>query len=147
MGMATKKRKVRRVLRRYRHRHVYRPLSPAQRRFRIFEHDFHTVLEASVRAGGRSPAAIVRDAELAALAMAEAIDARRPKNSDAMALRFHVRGTRSPWREWQSLFDRMVHSMSERTSLTPSKVVARSAQIADLALDVLRRRRLRKGVA
>lgn len=139
-ALAKKAGKSRRVLRRYRFRYRYVPPSPAMRRFRIFEHDFNTLIEAAVRAGVRSPAAIVRDAELAAVAMGEAIAARRPKTGEGTGSRFHRRN-RSPWREWQSFFDRMVHQMSERTTLSAAQVVKRSEQITDMALEVLRARR------
>jgi len=139
-GKRSKQGKVRVVRRR--RVFYYAPPSPAARKFRTFEHDFHTILEASVRAGTRSPAAMVRDAELAADRMAEVVEARRPSNDPNV--RFHYRRRISPWREWSHLFDRMVHSMSERTSLSPAQVVKRSEAIADLAIRVLRTRRRSK---
>lgn len=71
--------------------------------------------------------------------MGEAIAARRPKTGEGTGSRFLHR--RSPWREWQSFFDRMVHQMSERTTLSAAQVVKRSEQITDMALEVLRARR------
>jgi hypothetical protein len=111
--------------------------SQALRKFRVFEHDFQTVLKAAVRSGGRSPAAIVRDAELAADRMGEVVSARRPHDADVA----HLRYRRRPSRVWQTLFDQMVHRMSENTALSAGEVVRRAERIADLAIVVIEARR------
>jgi len=136
-GIRKKQGKARIVRRRYRMSPYV--LTPAARAFRTFEHDFQTVLEASVRAGARSPAAIVRDAELAADRMGEVVAARRPKSAELLG--FHYRRHPNSRRQWAHFFDRLVHAMAERTSLSASQVVSRSERIADLATEVLRRRR------
>lgn len=146
--MAAKKKGKKRTFVRKGRRRLYSTyrMDPALRRFRTFQHDFQTVLETAARSElVLSPADLVGACELAAKKMADAIEARRPTKDPAM-LHYNRRSLRrSPWMLWQSLFDRMVHTMSERTTLTPLDVVTRAEDIADCALKVLVRRAPRKG--
>lgn len=122
-----------------------RPPPLADRKYRMFEHDFHIVLDSAVRAGNRPVDEIVRDAEAAADRMAKITADRMPKGYEDRAYHVARRAKQSSWREWQRLFDRMIHSMSQNTNLPARLVVLRAEAIADLALGVLDARKPRKG--
>jgi hypothetical protein len=135
----------RKIKGRIRHRRYFirRKVSPALARYSTWRHDFGVVLEAAVRTSNLSPAEIVEHAERAADMMADAVAARTPGDAEAFLGRYRVRGmgAKRQWFEWQSLFDQLVHNMAPRVDLSAAAIVNRAEEIADVATDVIERRR------
>ena len=118
--------------------------------FDTWKHDVETLLAAA----GRSPCSALPAAQLvdyvveAADRMRAVVAARKPEGFDeyrpGRRVLHYGSGAIRQWREWQELFDNMVHALSERTDLNEHEVVARAEAIADLATTVIERRRPKK---
>lgn len=118
-----------------------RALPKGERDFQTWHHDFGVVLRAAAQTLGLTPAQVIEHAEQAADKMAAVVEARRPDGADSLGYRRRFgRGAKARWYEWQETFDQLVHELSPR-SLDALQVVTRAEQIADLARDVVNRRR------
>jgi hypothetical protein len=130
-------------------RTVRRLASSASQAFETWQHDFRTLLAATARERAHTtPEDFIDSVTVAADRMAEVVAARQPPGYDASrhasrrTFRRRAGGASwYAWYAWQELFDSLVHSLAEQTSLNERDVIARAEQIADLAMELIERRR------
>lgn len=131
-----------------------RPLrrSPEETAFYTWLHDFEVLLPAVVRTHGSemfTSRELIDQAARAADRMKGEVAARRPGSlGEVVGFGRYVRGRRlgkhADWRNWQRVFDNLVHALAERSELDADAVIERSGALTDAMLNEIDKRRPRR---